>query len=139
MTLLELLLVILLLGLIYGVTVPMLGGGVAGVELTSATRQVVAGLRKARNEAIRSRREALLSLDVDTKTFSVADDPRAYRLPQQVDISVFTAQSEIVGAQQGSVRFYPDGSSTGGRISLSIKSDKRHIDVDWLTGLATVQ
>ena len=51
-TLLELLVVMALMGLVAAMAVPMLGGGVSGTELKSSVRQVAAGLRLARSEAV---------------------------------------------------------------------------------------
>ncbi len=34
--------------------------------------------------------------------------------------------------------FFPDGSSSGGRIELSGNDRKRAIDVNWLTGLVEI-
>jgi general secretion pathway protein H len=48
----------------------------------------------------------------------------------------------IVGEQQGpgggAIRFNPDGSSTGGRISLSDGGRRIAVGVDWLTGRVAV-
>ena len=55
-------------------------------------------------------------------------------LPQQAEIGVYTAQGEVVDASTAAIRFYPDGSSTGGRVSLAMGERKFLVDVDWLTG-----
>src|ERR1035437_2789072 len=47
-TLLELLLVMLLLGLLYGLAAPMLGAGSTGLDMKAGSRQLAAGLRKDR-------------------------------------------------------------------------------------------
>ena len=41
------------------------------------------------------------------------------RCPQRLDLKLYTAQSEIVDDKRGAIRFYPDGSSTGGRVTLA--------------------
>lgn len=134
-TLLELVLVLLLLGLAYGLTGPMLGETPAGVEIRTATRQLSAGLRKARNVAIAERRDVQLTLDVEARTFSVSSDPRVYSLPRPLDYSLYTATSEVSRTNAGSIRFFSDGSSTGGRISIGIAGGTTQIvEVDWLTG-----
>jgi hypothetical protein len=38
----------------------------------------------------------------------------------------------------GQIRFFPDGSSTGGRIGLSRNDRRAAVAVDWLTGLVSV-
>ncbi len=118
-TLLELVLVLVLLGLAYGLTGPLLGEGSAGTEMRAATHQIAAGLRKARSTAITQRREALLMLDMESRTFSVSGDTRVYTLPQPLNYRLYTAQSEVFAGRLGSIRFFPDGSSTGGRVTVS--------------------
>jgi len=138
-TLLELLLVLLLLGLMYGLAGPMLGSGSVGLEMKGAARQLAAGLRKARSIAITERREAALTIDVDARTFLVTGDPKTYSLPQRLDLGLFTAQSELVQEKTGNIRFFADGSSTGGRVTISAAEAKQTVDVDWMTGRVVVE
>lgn len=133
-TLLELLLVLLLLGLAYGLAGPMLSDGAERLEAKTVSRQLAAGLRKARSIAATERRESVLSLDVGELSFSVTGDPKIYQLPKKIEVSLFTAESELVRSQQGAIRFFPDGSSTGGRITVTAGGNRQMIDVDWLTG-----
>lgn len=136
-TLLELMLVLLLLGLAYGLAGPLIGDRPTGMELQNAASQILAGMRKARTVAIAEHRDAALSLDVAAKTFSVTGDPRAYVLPKSLDYTLFTADSEVIKNRVGSIRFFPDGSSTGGRVTTSSSGGaSRSIDIDWLTGHA---
>jgi general secretion pathway protein H len=140
-TLLELLLVLLLLGLAYGLAAPALSNRPLGLEMQTATRQIAAGLRKARSTAIAQQRESVLMINLDTRTFTVTGDPRVYALPKTLDYQLYTADSEVVFERTASIRFYPDGSSTGGRVStLTPKPGnlRQSIDVDWLTGRAIV-
>ncbi len=137
-TLLEILVVLFLLGLAYALAAPVIGTGAATLELKSATRQLAAGLRKARGVAITQRQEAVLSLDVSGKKFAVSGENKAYALSPRVELSLFTAQSEQVQEQIGNIRFFPDGTSTGGRITLSTGNMRNAVDVDWLTGKVSV-
>lgn len=137
-TLFELLLVLLLLGLAYGLTGPMLADGSVGLDIKTATRQLSAGLRKARNTAATGRREAFLLLDVEERYFSVSGDSKRYLLPATLDYSLFTAENEKVSTQTGAIRFYPDGSSIGGRITVTTSGHKTILDIDWLTGRVAV-
>jgi general secretion pathway protein H len=138
-TLLELLLVLLLLGLLYGLAAPMLGAGSTGLDMKAASRQLAAGLRKARGVAVAERREAVLTLDVEGRTFSLTGDPKTYSLPKQLELALFTAQSELVREKTGGIRFFPDGTSTGGRVTISAGESKQLVDVDWVTGRVTIQ
>ena len=38
----------------------------------------------------------------------------------------------------GAIRFFPDGSSTGGRVTLMVGERSYAVDVDWLTGRVRV-
>ena len=137
-TLLELLIVLLLVGLIAALTVPAFSGGVSTTQLKSAAREVAAGLRLARGQAIAQRSEAALELDVTARAFRVLPDPRVHALPAGIDIKLFTAQSDLVNDRVGAIRFYPDGGSNGGRVTLAAGERKFDVDVDWLTGRVAI-
>lgn len=136
-TLLELLAVLLILALMAVFVVPSLGGG-AAVEIKSAALSLAAGLRQTRNQALNDNRAAILALDVDKREFQLPGEQRVRKLPTRIDISLFTARSEQLGEHRGAIRFFPDGSSTGGRITLSTKGMRYLVDVDWLTGRISV-
>jgi len=138
MSLLELLVVLLLMSLIAAMAVPYISGGVSGSELKGAAREVAAGLRFARSDAVSSRRETRLVLDLEQRTFRVDRDARVHALPKQVDLKLFTAQSDLVDEKTGAIRFYPDGGSNGGRITIAAGERKYEVDVDWLTGRVAI-
>lgn len=133
-TLVELLVVMVIMALAYSLAAPMVSTGVAGTELKAAARKLAAGLRKARSEAIAQRRETLLTVDVENRKFQIGSDTKVYQLPPSIGIKLFTAQSELVSESTGSIRFFSDGGSTGGRISLAARDRIYEVDVNWLTG-----
>ena len=133
-TIIELLVVMVIMALAYTLASPMISSGVSGAELKASARQIAAGLRKARSDAISRRQESVLTLDLATRQFQLTGDARVYRLPPSVAVKVFTAQSELVGGTAGAIRFFPDGGSTGGRITLSANARNYDVDINWLTG-----
>ena len=137
-TLLELLVVLTLMAFIVAIVLPTIGGGVSTTALKSAAREVAAGLRYARGQAIAQRTEALLVLDVAARTFTLPPDTQLHRLPERLDLKLYTAQSDLVSDKVGAIRFFPDGGSTGGRITLGSGDRKYDVDVDWLTGRVTI-
>ena len=137
-TLLELIIVISLMAILTAVVIPMFGGGVSTTELRGSARQIAAGLRMARSEALAQRRETFLVLDVAGKRFKVDQDPREHKLPSGIDLKLFTAQNDLVDATTGAIRFFPDGGSNGGRITLAAGTRKYEVDVDWLTGRVAI-
>ena len=78
MTLLELLIVLSIMAIVAAMVVPMFGGGVSTAELKGAARQVAAGLRLARSEALATRRETGVVLDLERRTFKVERDAREH-------------------------------------------------------------
>ncbi|MDQ6621752.1 MAG: GspH/FimT family pseudopilin [Pseudomonadota bacterium] len=137
-TLLELLIVLMLMAIVAGMVVPMLGQGVSTTHLRGAAREVAAGLRLARSEAVANRREAVLTFDLADRSFKVDRNPRKHALPSEVELKLYTAQSDLVSETVGSVRFFPDGGSTGGRVTIASGERKFDIDIDWLTGRVAV-
>ena len=137
-TLLELLIVIALMAIITALVVPMFGGPVSTSELRATARQLAAGLRLARSEAVSERRETFLVVDVAGKRFKVDREAREHALPSKVDLKLFTAQNDLVSENVGSIRFYPDGGSNGGRITVASGARKFDVDVDWLTGRVAI-
>ena len=131
---LELLVVLAIMGVLTALVMPMLGTGVSTTELRGAARQLASGLRLARSEAMASRQERFLTLDLEGRRFMVGSDTRAHPLPNDVELKLFTAQNDLVNDKVGAIRFYPDGGSNGGRITVAAGERKFEVDVDWLTG-----
>ena len=137
-TMIELLVVLSLMGLMAAMAVPMLSGGVSGSELKGAAREVAAGLRFARSDAVATRRETRLVFDLEQRTFRIDRDARLHALPKKVELKLFTAQSDIADEKTGAIRFYPDGGSNGGRVTIAAGERKYEVDVDWLTGRVAI-
>jgi len=136
-TLLELLIVLTLIGLIAALTIPSVSG-VSTTELKSAARELASGLRLARTQAIVQRTEATLEVDVGARAFRVPPEARVHRLPERIELKLYTAQRDLVNDNVGAIRFFPDGGSDGGRITLTAGTRKYDVDVDWLTGRVAI-
>jgi len=137
-TLIEILAVLFIGALVYALVlgVPMRGSSIA--DLKAAARTLASGLRQAQTTAMASRRDALLTLDLDARQFQVTGTEGMRSLPRDLELKLFTAQTDISSESKGSIRFYPDGSSTGGRITVAAGERKYLVDVDWLTGRVSI-
>jgi general secretion pathway protein H len=133
-SMLELLVVLAIMALVTAAVIPMFGKGVSTTELKSAARSLASGLRLARSEAVAQHRQTFLTLDVAARRFKVDQDPKEYALPRDVELKLVTAQKDLVDQTVGSIRFFPDGGSNGGRITIASGERKYEVDVDWLTG-----
>ncbi len=137
-SLLEVLVVIVIIGLSYTLLPKMFFSGVSGAELRSNVRAVATGLRLARDAAINTRREAVLTLDLDQRSFTVQNDTRVHKLNDALEVKLYTSQADLITEKVGAIRFYPDGSSNGGRVTLAAGERAFEVDVDWLTGHVTI-
>jgi len=137
-TLLEILVALVIGVLLVALTPPLLSGMSGAAELRGAARQLAAGLRNARNEAITQQREAVLVLDLAEHRFAVSNDAREIALPDSVALHLYTAQSELLDGEKGRIRFFSDGSSTGGAITVSGPKLAYRVNIDWLTGAIAI-
>lgn len=137
-TILEVLVVLVIGAIAYSLVlgVPFRGPSVA--DLKAASRTLAAGLRQAQSVALASRSDAVLTLDVEEREFQVTGTEGSRALPKDLELRLYTAQSEVATERKGSIRFYPDGSSTGGRITVASGERKYLVDVDWITGRVSI-
>lgn len=132
-TLIEVLVVAMVIALAMAVVAGTMGTGMAGQQMRSASRDMVAALRHTRGQAIVKREAQVLSIDVEGRSYIAAGRASA-TLPKGLDLEVETARSEVSADGIASIRFFPDGSSTGGSIELSRGTAVWRIEVNWLTG-----
>lgn len=137
-TLLELLVVLVLMAFMTGLAIPLISSGTPGAQIKAASRELLAGLRQAREQAIVTRQPTALTIDVDDRKFQISRHKTAFQLPGKLQIGLFVAEVEDNG-KRGSFIFYPDGSSTGGKVTVTLDGQTNRIDVDWLTGVARLQ
>lgn len=132
-TLLETLVVITIVALIAAVMAPSLIS-TPNTQLRSAAQELVSALRDTRLQALRTRGEAALALDTSTRLYQVPGTSQPRQLDSSLQLQLTTAEREMTGSDSGNIRFYADGSSTGGRITVSNGKLVQHVDVEWLTG-----
>lgn len=138
-SLLEVIVVITIIALSYTLLPKMIFGGVTGAELRSNARAVATGLRLARDAAINTKREAVLSINMENREFTLPNDTKLHKLNDKLDVKLYTAEADLISDKVGMIRFFPDGSSNGGRVTVAAGERGFEIDVDWLTGHVTIK
>jgi general secretion pathway protein H len=138
-TLIELLVVLAILGSVLLLAPPLFQRAVPGLEIKAAARVVAAAFREGRSMAIRDNREIPVIIDLDARTVRVGLAQYPTRLSRRLQLSLLTGQSELIGKDAGQIRFFPDGTSTGGRVTLTVRGSRYNVVVDWLTGLAAIK
>ena len=133
-TLIELLIVIVIIAATAAVVAPNIGSGNQTATLNGAARELSSALRFARGHALSRHKESSLLLNLDDNSYKITGKDKLYKLSKDIEVTLEIAESELVNEKLGGFRFFADGSSTGGRITLEIAENKREIDVNWLTG-----
>lgn len=141
-TLLETLVVLAIVAMAATVSTVLLTQQRDQLSAKAASRDILALIREARETALRTRGQARFLMDTDQRLYwleSNSDGDDAKRaLPDSVGLELFVAESERDGGV-GGLRFFPDGSSTGGYIELQTGRRSYRIAADWLTGAVSVE
>jgi general secretion pathway protein H len=138
-TLIELLVVLLIMGALITLAPAAFHRIMPGLEMKTAAREVAGVLREARGLAIRDNRETAVIVDTERKVYRLGQGTaRDHEVSAALQLSLVTAVSEQLDPARGRIRFFPDGTSTGGRVTISRDDRKFDITVDWLTGLVAI-
>lgn len=132
-SLVELMAVLVLMGLMLGLVGNSIYKGLDAVKIRRASKEVAAALRYTRGQAIVAREERYLEINIEERSYR-APGGEPVVLPEGVDVTVKTALSDILDESTGRIRFFPDGSSTGGRMTLTAGDREWVLNVAWLTG-----
>jgi general secretion pathway protein H len=133
-TLFELLVVLLIIGGILTLAPAAFHRVMPGLELKSSVRGIATAMRDARSLAIRDNRETTVIVDTEAVAYRLGAGGRVQALDEDLQLSLVTAASERIDETAGRVRFFPDGTSTGGRVTLARGETEYYVLVDWLTG-----
>jgi general secretion pathway protein H len=137
-TLIELLVVLTVIALIATLAAPMIQRAVPGVEIRTAAEGLRGELRLARSIAIRDNRETWLSIDVETGAYGRDSGGRDRTVPPTIGLTLLTARREQIDETRGRIRFFPDGTSTGGAVRLRRDAIAYEVAVDWFDGRVSI-
>lgn len=132
-TLLELLVVMAIISVIVMLALPSIQSVVPGLELRAETEALRRTLRSVRAAAVRDTRETTLTVDTARGIWRNDVTGETTSLSRGTLLSMLTARQEQVGEDIGRIRFFPDGSSTGGRLTLS-NGGVSILAIDWIDG-----
>jgi general secretion pathway protein H len=137
-TLLELIIVLVIIASVSVIGLRFAAGGISNTELKSNARQVAAALRLARSEALTLRKEVGVTISLDKHLYRVSTEDKDGQLNSQIELKLFTAEEYVQDQSTGTIQFFPDGSSSGGRVTLIAGAIQYEVDVDWLTGRVAI-
>lgn len=138
-TLLELIVVLFIVILGFSALGLNIASGNNATEIKAAARDIVSALRYARGTALIARTDISFDFNLKENSYHLSNRDKVYRIADTIDVTLITAQRELKGNASGAIRFFPDGSATGGRITLEREHAVWQIDINWLTGAITMQ
>ena len=136
-TLLELLVVLTIAAGIAVLAMPQLSTAIGFFELKSGARQLASALQAARGRAIARDGEVAVIVDVQKRMYRTTGVNEVRPLSADLSLTLETAGGDVLNEQVGAIRFFPDGSSTGGRLTVAAGGRKYVVSVNWLTGRVT--
>jgi general secretion pathway protein H len=134
-TLLEMVVVLAILGLVAALALPTLRRPPDNLRLEAATRTLASALRFSRVQAINRNADVVLTIHADRRMFE-SSAGSAIQLDKEISVEMIFATPERRGSAAGAIRFFPDGTSSGGDIVLALDKRRTRISVNWLTGEA---
>ena len=130
-TLIELVVVLAILAAGAALSFPRLSGTNARATVQSTAQLLATELRATRNAARVSNTTQSLTFNVASHTYQSSAAARARALPPRLTASLDPSGDAIV--------FLPDGSSSGGVITVSDGRQAATVAVDWMTGRTVVK
>jgi general secretion pathway protein H len=128
-TLIEMLVVLAIMAATLAISLPFVRTSGDARRLEATAQIVAARLRQTQASAVESNAERLFKIDL--KHGQILDP--VYILPEGTDLYLETSEGQVAH-DMASVRFFADGGSTGGKITLSKGSDRWDISINWLDG-----
>jgi len=132
-TLLEMVVVMAIIGVVIGVSMPMFSRMDSRVKIFQATQSLIADLRQAHKKAVTEHN------DVRVVFYPAENRYRFEDRDHNMVVRMMVALADGVGwveAEPQALHFYPDGSASPVVITLTSGDLQSTIAVDWLTGQA---
>lgn len=103
-------------------------------QMKAAVRDLMSALRYARGQALISQKEVAVAVNLADNSYQISNREKVYSLPAELELTMVIAQEEFSDEEVGQLRFYPDGSSSGGRITMEWGALSNTLDINWLSG-----
>ena len=133
-TLIELTIVLLIMVLGFGVIGTNISSGNQSAQLKAVARDFASAFRYARGQALISHEEVAVAINLAENSYKVSNRDKTYHFSDEIDLTLVIAQDEFTDEETGHIRFYADGSSSGGRVTLEWGNLTYVVDVNWLSG-----
>ncbi len=133
-TLIELTVVLLIIVLGFTVIGSNISSGNQSSQLKALARDLSSALRYARGQALISHQEIAVAINLAENTYQLSNRDKTYHFSDEIEVTLVIAQDEFKDEETAHIRFYPDGSSSGGRVTMEWGELMNRVDVNWLSG-----
>lgn len=137
-TLLELLVTLSITAMLSLIATPFIGSSLDKMKTRQSAIEISNVLKLARQEAIHQSSEIVVVFDLEAGSYQL-NIPVNLGLPDEASITLTTASTEQLGPKMGSIRFFEDGSSTGGQIEILYRAKTYLVTVNWLNGQISLE
>ena len=158
-TLLELLVVLIIIGLVSAMVAPKLVGSLHSLNIQTTAKRLASSLRYAREQAVSEKTTCVALLDINNHRLliffnqdelderssdysgeeGVSKARLVYDLPTDITVEKIESFSGEAESDPFRIYFFPNGSSTGGKITLRNERQKQfQITVDFITASVTI-
>jgi general secretion pathway protein H len=144
-TLIEALVVLALMATAFALFAGALVSAMPGQQLRDATHRLAAEMRATRARAVATGVDQSFVIDTQARTWrsgasdADGDARRRGELDDALALGATVAREEQPGPGVAAIRFFADGSSTGGRVVVRRGDAAWRVDVNWLTGAVRVE
>jgi general secretion pathway protein H len=109
----------------------------SGAQVRAAALLAASRLRDLRVAAMTTGSERVATIDAEGRTIRFGDGREPLALSQSIAMEITAADSErrtTTTTTTTGVRFFPNGSSSGATITMSMERQAYEVRVNWLTG-----
>jgi len=130
-TMLELLIVLVILSVMLVMVATRFEGSGSNAQLKNSAMELAALLRDSHSRAIANGRETTVHFDFGASRYHVTGSSLRHAAAPGVTLAPGAATD-------GALRFFPDGSSSGGAVIVRGRAGAYRVEVSWLTGQVEV-
>jgi general secretion pathway protein H len=140
-TLIEMVFVLMIMAIGLAIVGPLIDSGVDSREVRRAARQIASTMHHLRGEAVATGRPTALRIDQHENTIETVGGGRWAELTHRARIELVTGAIPA-GEDIWDIRFFPNGSNTGGAVVLANSGDRTRnrllVSLDPLLGVVRV-
>jgi general secretion pathway protein H len=138
-TLVEMLVVLAIMAIVAGSASSSFRNPRADEQIRPLAARLVAELRAARTLAISSNRDIAFAFDAATRSYKIDGIVTTAAVSPSINVTLLTAKEFVRDRSEAKIVFFADGSSTGGRLTLTQGNQSIPVLVPWLTGFAQIE